>query len=67
MVVFGQTALSARYANSAIKLDFEPNFNIGFNHIFPADGCYLCLLVRAKGIFVFTFSTRLFISDIVII
>lgn len=44
---------AARNPNGTIKLDFDPRLshylNIGFNNLFPDDGCYLCLIVRANG------------------
>lgn len=35
--------------NGALKLDFEPDFRASFGNVFPSEGCYLCKLVRAKG------------------
>lgn len=35
--------------NGNIKLDFEPNFRASFGNVFPSEGCYLCKLIRAKG------------------
>lgn len=28
---------------------FVPDFNLGLNHVFPADGCYIANLVLYKG------------------
>lgn len=48
-VCFWTNGTSARNPNGVIHLDFAPNFNVGFGNNFPADGNYLCLLVKAKG------------------
>lgn len=52
-VCFWTNCPAAREANGVIRLDFTPNFNAGFTNNFPADGCYLCKIVKAKGNSVF--------------
>lgn len=49
-VFFYTDNLDARDANGIILQNFEPNFDASFDNIFPAEGCYLCQVIKAKGI-----------------
>lgn len=53
-IFFWTTNSVSRLSSGAIRLDFQPNFShpLNFDNIFPAEGCYLCYIVRAKGSFV---------------
>lgn len=48
-VCFWTNGTAARNQNGVIRLNFSPDFNVRFGNIFPTDGCYLCLIVKAKG------------------
>lgn len=46
---FWTPSRQAREPSGTISLEFEPNFNLGFNRIFPMEGNFLCKLIKAKG------------------
>lgn len=46
---FWTNCTEARNSNGVIRLDFAPNFDSGLINKFPAEGCYLCKIVKAKG------------------
>lgn len=50
-VCFWTQSRAARFPNRMLKLDFEPNFNLGFGRIFPAEGNYLCKIIKAKAVY----------------
>lgn len=43
---------TARGNNGILRLDFEPDFSAPFSPIFPAEGCYQCVIRKAKGEFI---------------
>lgn len=49
-VCFYTDNLNARDEYGIILQNFEPNFAASFGNIFPAEGCYLCQVIKAKGI-----------------
>lgn len=55
-VCFWTNDPSARDQNGMILENFEPNFNASFKCTFPSDGCYLCQVVKAKGMFLLNFG-----------
>lgn len=54
-VCFWTDSVRARNANGVIQLDFEPNWNAGFNRTFPAEGLYVCKIIKAEGNFLLLF------------
>lgn len=48
-VFFWTDNLDARSENGAILDNYEPDFNATFDNVFPAEGCYLCYIIKARG------------------
>lgn len=48
-VCFWTNSTAVRDPNGVIRLDFAPDFNARLGSTFPADGCYLCKIIKAKG------------------
>lgn len=47
-VCYWTNNVAARDHNGIIRLDFPPDFDLPLSSEFPADGCYLCRLTKAK-------------------
>lgn len=50
-VCYWTDSSAARGSNDEIKLDFTPDFSLGFDFEFPAEGVYLCKIMKAKANF----------------
>lgn len=48
-VCFWTHSERARNENGVIDQNFAPNWDAGFDNIFPGEGCYLCQIIVAKG------------------
>lgn len=47
-ICYWTNSVVARNHDEILRLDFPPNFNLPLSSNFPADGCYLCRLTKAK-------------------
>lgn len=50
-VCYWTPLLEARFPTGDIKFDFPPNFNYNLDTQFPAEGNYLCKIIKAKADF----------------
>ena len=51
-ICFWTNNVAARDHNGILRLDFPPDFNASISTAFPADGCYICRLAKAKCKFI---------------
>lgn len=55
-VCFWTNEPRARDPNGIISENYAPDFNAPYTSTFPSVGCYLCQVVKAKGIFLLIFG-----------
>lgn len=47
-ICYWSNSAAARDINGILRIDFPPDFDSVFSPLFPAEGCYICHITKAK-------------------